>query len=174
MQLADAPQTSRAKNDWLCVAGVLAAGCAALSISAFFPTLWARQAGALADVSLAFFSISIGSLATLFLPLWAGRRRIVAISILAIAVLTMVAGSIEGASVGRSSLVTIKLAALLLGFATIWISLSPWPAIRRFAWLLLVIWSLGFPTAAYLRADFASDQGSLSTILHFSIARLLQ
>ncbi len=174
MQPAGTLQTSCTRNDWLRIASVLTVGCVALAISAFVPTLWARQAGVLADIALSLVAIAIATLATFFLPIWASRWRTVAIGILAIAVLTMLAGSIEGASVGRSTLVTIKLAGLLLGFATIWISFSPWPAIRRFCWLALVIWSLGFPTAAYLYADFASDQGPPSTILHLSIARILQ
>lgn len=156
------------------VAGWLVSCCLVLAVSASMPGLWARQVPPVADGALRSAFIALATLAAVFLPMWAPGWRIAAVNLLSAGVVSILAGAIEGATADRTALAAAKLTGLLLGFATIWIATRRRPAIRRFVWLLAVIWALGAPAAVSVSSDWGGDQGTRPTFLHGGPAGLLR
>jgi hypothetical protein len=118
--------------------------------------------------------VGLATLGALFVPAWAIGWRAALISLLAIAVLVLLAGMLEGADADRVARTATKLVGVGAAFATIWILTAPSRQIRRCVWLALVFWTLGVPLLRFQTSDSGGDQDSASTFLHCSVSDLLK
>ncbi len=164
----------RLRDDVLPVVFWLAIGLALLSVGRSIPPLWPRGTSAQVNFPLAFTVNGLVGLGVVFLPVWARSWKTAVLNTLGTMVLVRLAGSVAGAEPHIATALQLKLLGAFGSISTIWGVLRFSPVIRRFCWLALILWTLGLPAGAYLTADYGSDQGWASTLLHFSFASLLQ
>lgn len=156
------------------VAFWLGCGCMLLATANAGLPLWARATTPAADMAMTAVAIGLAMLGVTFLPILAGSWRIALLNAFVAVIFVGLAGAIEGTTLTAVAATQLKLLVLVFAVSTIWIGSRQYRLLQQACWCLLLAWSIGLPTAAYLSADFGSQQGSASTLLHFSMGRLLQ
>lgn len=160
--------------EWMRLAGALAVSLLLLSASMLIRQLWSKQPDVLADRALLFTANAFAILGAIFLPVWAGSWRIILLSLLITSVFCCLSGLMEGSELPRVMRAAGTLIGVFGAIATIWISTPSLSLVRRLFWLLLVVWTMGFPLSSYLRADASGELDSTTTFSHFSFASLLR